>query len=83
MLDYIEYNRITPSHSQALSLKDMSENNNFTVEKMESILNESKPNEIPKLKVSMNRLIPVLLINAVIWFGRHQKRKRAKKEQVR
>ena len=60
LLDYIDFNQITPSQSQAISLKEMSQNKTFTVEKMEVLLNEEKPNQTPTLRVSMNKLRNVL-----------------------
>ncbi len=96
LLDYIDFNQITPSHAQAIDLKEMSQNNKFTVEKMELLLDESKPNETPKIKVSMNRLSHVLpkhlkndreredyIIKAVEWYDKYQKRLKEKNSQER
>lgn len=52
----MEFYQITPSHAQAIKLKEMSQNKTLTEEKMEMLLDEEKPNQTPKLKVSMNRL---------------------------
>ena len=41
----------------------MSQNNTLTEESMEDLLGEEKPNQTPKLKVSMNRLNNVLPSN--------------------
>lgn len=96
LLDYIDFHQITPSQTQAIQLKDMSLDNVFTVEKMEALLNESKPNETPKLKVSMNRLNHVLpstlkndrereeyVIKAVEWYDKYQKRLKERNSQDR
>ena len=56
LLDYIDVNLITPSHAQAIQLKEMSQNGKFTVEDMEKLLDMEKPNQVPKLPISMNRL---------------------------
>ena len=87
VLDYIEFNEITPSHAQAIQLKEMSQNKTFTSEKMESLLDEEKPNQTPALKVSMNKLkLPSSLrndkereeyiIKAVEFYEKYQQRKR-------
>ena len=96
LLDYIDFNQITPSQSQAISLKEMSQNQTFTVKKMEDLLNEEKPNQTPTLRVSMNRLRNVLpntlrndrerenyIVEAVEFYGKHQKRMREKQAQER
>lgn len=96
LLDYIDCNQITPSQSQAIELKNMSIEKTFTVEKMEELLDESKPNETPKLKVSMNRLSHVLpttlkndrerenyVIEACEWYKKYQIKLQERKSQVR
>ena len=78
LLDYIECNQITPSHAQAIELKEMSQNGTFTVEKMHSLLNTLKPNQTPKLGVSMNRLshvLPKTLKNANYYYELKEKYK--------
>ncbi len=95
LLDYIEFNQVTPSLSQAIRLKEMSQDSKFTVEDMEDLLDESKPNQTPALKVSMNKLkLPSSLrndrereeyiIKAVEWYDRYQKQlQRKNTEQER
>lgn len=96
LLDYIEFNQITPSQHQAIELKKMSESNTFTIEKMEKILDVEKPNQTPALKVSMNKLKPVLpsnlrsdkeredyVIKAVVFYDKHQKKLKERNEQAR
>lgn len=96
LLDYIDFNQITPSQSQAISLKEMSQNKTFTVEKMEVLLNEEKPNQTPTLRVSMNKLRNVLpkelkndreredyVVKAVEFYDKYQKRMREKNSQER
>lgn len=96
LLDYIDCYQITPSQSQAISLKEMSQNNSFTVEKMKKLLDEEKPNQTPSLKVSMNKLKSILpkslkndreredyVIKAVIFYDRYQKKQKEKQGQVR
>ena len=96
LLDYIDFNQITPSQSQAISLKEMSQNKTFTIEKMEDLLNEEKPNQTPTLRVSMNKLRNVLpkelkndreredyVVKAVEFYDKYQKRMREKNSQER
>jgi len=96
LLDLIECYDCTPSLAQAIKLKNMSQNNTLTVDDMEEIMEESKPNQTPKLKVSMNRLNNILpttlkndrereeyVIKAVEWYDKYQKKMRERKEQER
>lgn len=96
LLDQMECYDCTPSHHQAIELKKLSERNELTVEKMEEIMSESKPNQTPKLKVSMNRLNNILprtlrndrereeyVIKAVEFYDKYQKKIRERKEQER
>src|SRR5574344_2182347 len=93
LLDLIECYDCTPSLAQAIKLKNMSQNNTLTVDDMEEIMEESKPNQTSKLKVSMNRLNNILpntlkndrereeyVIKAVEWYDRYQKKMRERKE---
>lgn len=96
LLNIIEYSDCTPSLAQAIKLKKMSQEKTLTVDDMEELMDEEKPNQTPKIKVSMNRLNPVLpntlkndrereeyIIKAVEWYDKYQKRLREKKEQER
>ena len=96
LLDLIECYDCTPSLAQAIKLKNMSQSNTLTVDDMEEIMEESKPNQTPKLKVSMNRLNNILpstlkndrereeyVIKAVEWYDKYQKKMRERKEQER
>lgn len=96
LLNIIECELVTPSLSQAIKLKNMSKNGTLTIDDMEELLSEEKPNQTPKIKVSMNRLSPVLpdtlkndrevedyIIKAVEWYDKYQKRLKEKREQER
>lgn len=96
LLDLIECYDCTPSLAQAIKLKNMSQNKYLTIEGMEEIMEESKPNQTPKLKVSMNRLNKILpdtlkndrereeyVIKAVEWYDKYQKKMRERKGQER
>lgn len=91
LLDYIDINQLTPSYAQAIQLKEMSQNGKFTVEDMEKLLDMEKPNQIPKLPISMNRLKNVLpkelkndreredyVVKAVEFYDKYQKRMKEK-----
>ena len=96
LLDIMECNDCTPSLSQAIKLKKKSQDGTLTFEDMEDLMSEEKPNQTPKLKVSMNRLSNVLpntlkndrereeyVIKAVEWYDKYQKKMRERKEQER
>lgn len=96
LLDYIDFNMVTPSLAQAIKLKDMSEKGTFNADSMELLLEQEKPNQTPKLKVSMNRLSSVLpnnlkndrereeyVIKAVEWYDRYLKHKQKERSQER
>ena len=96
LLDIMECNDCTPSLAQAIKLKDKSLAKTLTVDDMEELLEESKPNQTPKLKVSMNRLSSVLpshlkndrereeyVIKAVEWYDKYQKKLKERNSQER
>ena len=96
LLDIMECNDCTPSLAQAIKLKNMSLNKTLTVDDMEELLEESKPNQTPKLKVSMNRLSSVLpstlkndrereeyVIKAVEFYDKYQKKLKERNSQER
>lgn len=96
LLDYIDFNMVTPSLAQAIKLKNMSEKGTFNIDSMELLLEEDKPNQTPKLKVSMNRLSSLLpnnlkndrereeyVIKAVEWYDRYIKHKQKERSQER
>ena len=79
-----------------MQLKDKSLAKTLTVDDMEELLEESKPNQTPKLKVSMNRLSSVLpshlkndrereeyVIKAVEWYDKYQKKLKERNSQER
>ena len=93
LVDIIDYNDCTPSLSQAINLRVLSEKKSLTIEKMEDIMSMEKPNQTPKLKVSMNRLKNVLptslrndrereeyVIQAVEFYDKYQKKQREKNQ---
>ena len=60
LLDYVEMFDSTPSLSQAIELKVLSQNNKLNLEIMEKIMGEEKPNQRPKLQIRESRIRSVL-----------------------
>ena len=60
LLDCIEYNDCTPSHAQAIVLKKLSHAGALNEDKIDDILSQEKPNQVPKLKFSEERIRSVL-----------------------
>ena len=96
LLNIIEYNEITPSLSQAIKLKQLSLAEKMTVDDMEDLMSEDKPNATPKLRVSMNKLNDMLpkelkndrqredyVIKAVEFYVRYQQKQKERLNQER
>ena len=94
LVDIIEYSQCTPSLSQAQKLRSMSKQGTLTIDNIKETLEEEKPNQTPKLKVSMNRLKKILpyslkndrereeyVIKAVEFYGNYQKKQREKNQE--
>lgn len=60
LLDCIEYNECTPSHAQAIIMKRMSQEGSLDEDKIDDILSQEKPNQIPKIKFNEDRIRSVL-----------------------
>ena len=60
VLDCIESNVSFPSHAQTIHLKRLSQEGSLTAEKIEDIMGEEKPNQVPKYKLNQDRFINVL-----------------------
>ena len=65
LLDYIEYNEITPSLSQAIQLKDLSKKKQLDYVTIEKMLDVEKSNQIQKLKININKLKNILPLNLI------------------
>lgn len=63
--DFIECSLITPSLSQTIQLKELSQKSKLDYSTIENILNIEKPNQVQKLKINMNRLRNILPQNLV------------------
>lgn len=89
LLDCIEYNDATPSHSQAIKLKKLSQEGTLNEDKIDDILSEEKPNQIPKMKFNESRIRSVLpkniedkkiedfVVSAIEFYGKHLQRQKA------
>ena len=87
LLDYIEYNDATRTHSQAINLKKLSLSGNVDENKIDEILSEEKPNQVPMMKFNERRIRSVLpknierdkiedyVIKSIEFYSRHIKQK--------
>ena len=83
LFNSIEYSDATPSHAQAIKLRKESELNGLTEEFIENLMNEEKPNQITKIKISENKIKSVMpknykvnnmedfIVKAVEYYSRH------------
>jgi len=65
LLDFIECMLSTPTPQQTKDLRELSENRNFTVENMEAIMLEEKPNQKEKYQVEFNKFTKYIPRNVV------------------
>ena len=56
LLEFIKLYEITPSQSQAIYLKKLSQEGNFTTDKMEQIMSKEKPNQKEQIKFSVEKV---------------------------
>ena len=56
VFDAIEYTDAFPSHPQAIKMKKLSENGSLTMEEIDDILEQEKPNQIPKFKIPEDKV---------------------------
>lgn len=87
LLDCIEYNDCTPSHAQSIVLKKLSQAGELNEDKIDDILAQEKPNQIPKIKFSEERIRSVLpknvendkiedfVVKAIEYYSRHLKQR--------
>lgn len=92
LLDFMQCYDCTPSHPQAIELKKLSQNGTLTVDYMEEMLSKQKPNQIPRIGVSMERLVlpnnlksnkerEDYIVEAVRFYARYQQKKREKEQE--
>jgi ParB family chromosome partitioning protein len=87
LLDSMEYNDATPSHAQAIILKKLSQEGQLDEDKIDDILSQEKPNQIPKIKFNESRIRSVLpkniendkiedfVIKSIEYYSKHLKQK--------
>lgn len=87
LLDCIEYNDATPSHAQSIILKRLSQEGKLDEDKIDDILSQEKPNQIPKIKFSEERIKSVLpknianeqvedfVVKAIEYYAKHLRQK--------
>lgn len=63
LLDCIQFNIATPSHSQAIKMRNLSKEGKLTRDEIDDIMSEEKPNQIPTMKINEDRLRTVLPSN--------------------
>ena len=78
-----------PSHAQAIKLKKLSQEGTLKEDKIDDILSEEKPNQIPKMKFNESRIRSVLpkniedkkiedfVVSAIEFYGKHLQRQKA------
>lgn len=87
LLDCMEYNDATPSHAQAIILKKLSQDGTLDEDKIDDILSQEKPNQIPKMKFNEERIKSVLpknvekdniedfVVKAIEYYAKHLRQK--------
>lgn len=88
VFEAIEYSEATPSHAQAIKLKKESALHGLTEDYIEKIMDEEKPNQIPKIKINESKIrslvpknisIPNMedfIVKAVEYYSKHLNRDR-------
>ena len=83
--EYINYYLITPSHAQAIELRELSQKDLLGKETIHNIMSVEKPNQIQKIKINEDKIRKVLprniiirdmedfILRAVEYYGRHLK----------
>lgn len=66
LLDAIETEDATPSHAQAIRIRELSKNNKYSIDTVTKIMQEEKSNQIPNVKVNESKLRNVLPKNIKI-----------------
>lgn len=56
VFDAIEYTDAFPSHPQAIKMKKLSEKGKLTMDEIDNILEQEKPNQIPKFKIPEDKV---------------------------
>lgn len=87
---FIEENECTPSHDQTIRMRKMHDDDTLTDEAIENIMNEEKPNQVEKFKITKNRIEKFFkpktsakemeneIVKALEFYQRHKNRTRNK-----
>lgn len=88
LVDAIDDNACTPNHAQAIQIRQLFEKGKLTVEMINSIMEEDKPNQKERIVLHSERVsrfipssVPVTkredyILKALEWYQRHLQRKR-------
>ena len=60
LAEYIDFNLSTPSHAQAIQLRELSQKELLAQETIDNIMNKEKPNQILQFKIKEEKLYKVL-----------------------
>ena len=60
LAEYIDFNLSTPSHAQAIQLRELSQKGLLAQETIDNIMNKEKPNQILQFKIKEEKLYKVL-----------------------
>lgn len=60
LVDIIDENLVTPSLSQAIQMKKLSQENNLSIDDIQDILDQEKPNQVNKFKINEDKLYKVI-----------------------
>lgn len=60
LVDIIDENLATPSLSQAIQMKKLSQENNLSIDDIQDILDQDKPNQVNKFKINEDKLYKVI-----------------------
>ncbi len=86
LLDAMNYCEATPSHAQTIILKKLSQENNLTNDTIVEMMNQEKPNQKTKIKISEDKIKNIIpsnlkidnyeefIIKAVDYYSKHLER---------
>lgn len=60
LVDIIDENLATPSLTQAIQMKKLSQENNLSIDDIQDILDQEKPNQVNKFKINEDKLYKVI-----------------------
>ena len=88
VVDRIEETEVFPSHAQAIRMRKLFEEGNLNYDKVTEIMEEAKPNQVPKYRFSFEKLRPYIpdsytdskaeeyVIKALDYYNRYLQRQR-------